>query len=142
MTIRVWYAERFDVPGVAMTVDALLNVFLINVLRVACWRIWWRDVVTRSRPVRRWAGFCRRAWTGRTGDGRCACRNYWVPLAPPPPINLLVPWRRFTASGGFLGIYGYGDGWDKTRVGLLVLVAGRAHVFRRHVVQDKLPMKW
>ena len=30
----------------------------------------------------------------------------------------------FLYSGGFLGIEGYGYGWDKTRWGLLVLAAG------------------
>ena len=47
----------------------------------------------------------------------------------------------FIYSGGFLGIDGYGYGWDKTRWGLLVLaVALLLYVFR-HVVQDKQPMR-
>ena len=47
----------------------------------------------------------------------------------------------FIYSGGFLGIAGYGYGWDKTRWGLLVLLAALALYVIRHVVQDKEPMK-
>ena len=47
----------------------------------------------------------------------------------------------FIWSGGFLGIDGYGYGWDKTRTGLLVLVAALVLYVFRHVVQDKMPMQ-
>ena len=47
----------------------------------------------------------------------------------------------FIYSGGFLGIDGYGYGWDKTRSGLLVLLVALVLYVFRHVVQDKLPMR-
>ena len=47
----------------------------------------------------------------------------------------------FIWSGGFLGIEGYGYGWDKTRTGLLVLVVALVLYVYRHVVQDKMPMQ-
>ena len=47
----------------------------------------------------------------------------------------------FIWSGGFLGIDGYGYGWDKTRSGLLVLLAALILYVWRHVVQDKIPLK-
>ena len=47
----------------------------------------------------------------------------------------------FIYSGGFLGIAGYGYGWDKTRVGLLVLLAAFILYLWRHLVQDKIPVK-
>ena len=47
----------------------------------------------------------------------------------------------FLYSGGFLGIEGYGYGWDKTRLGLLVLLAALALYVFRHVVQDKKPVR-
>ena len=47
----------------------------------------------------------------------------------------------FLYSGGFLGIEGYGYGWDKTRTGLLVLLAALILYVWRHVVQDKIPLK-
>ena len=46
----------------------------------------------------------------------------------------------FIYSGGFLGIEGYGYGWDKTRTGLLVLVIAFLLYVYRHVVQDKIPL--
>ena len=46
----------------------------------------------------------------------------------------------FIYSGGFLGIDGYGYGWDKTRTGLLVLVAAIVLWAWRRVVQDKQPL--
>jgi aminomethyltransferase len=39
-----------------------------------------------------------------------------------------------------LGITGYGYGWDKTRTGLLVLLAAFLLYVYRHVVQDKIPL--
>ena len=48
----------------------------------------------------------------------------------------------FIYSGGFLGIEGYGYGWDKTRWGLLVLLLALALYVFRHVVQDKQPIRW
>ena len=47
----------------------------------------------------------------------------------------------FIYSGGFLGIEGYGYGWDKTRTGLLVLLAAIPAYVCRHVVQDKMPLQ-
>jgi uncharacterized membrane protein len=47
----------------------------------------------------------------------------------------------FIWSGGFLGIEGYGYGWDKTRTGLLVLVVAFLLYVYRHVVQDKIPLR-
>ena len=48
----------------------------------------------------------------------------------------------FLYSGGFLGIEGYGYGWDKTRWGLLVLLAAILLYVFRHLVQDKQPIRW
>ena len=69
--------------------------------------------------------------------------NWWVPLAGfllLCNLTFLVV-GGFLYSGGFLGIEGYGYGWDKTRTGLLVLVAALVLYVWRHAVQDKLPMK-
>jgi amino acid transporter len=70
--------------------------------------------------------------------------SLWVPLGAvllTANVVFLVT-GGFIYSGGFLGIDGYGYGWDKTRWGLLVLlVAILLYVFR-HVVQDKQPIKW
>jgi len=48
----------------------------------------------------------------------------------------------FIYSGGFLGIdTQYGYGWDKTRVGLLVLLLSLALYVFRHVVQDRTKLR-
>jgi len=69
--------------------------------------------------------------------------NYWVPLgACLLTINVVfLIAGGFLYSGGFLGIAGYGYGWDKTRWGLLVLLAALVLYVIRHVVQDKEPMR-
>jgi hypothetical protein len=70
--------------------------------------------------------------------------NYWVPLAGlllTANLVFLIA-GGFIYSGGFLGIEGYGYGWDKTRWGLLVLVLAIALYVIRHVLQDKQPMHW
>jgi amino acid transporter len=66
----------------------------------------------------------------------------WVPLAGILfVINfILLIGGGFIWSGGFLGIDGYGYGWDKTRVGLLVLVAALVLWAWRRIVQDKQPL--
>jgi hypothetical protein len=58
-------------------------------------------------------------------------------------INLvLLIGGGFIWSGGFLGITGYGYGWDKTRTGLLVLLAALILWVWRHKVQDKQPIRF
>jgi amino acid transporter len=144
MTIRqLGKLNRFHVPGVAMTVDAILNVFLITyfagVLEIlavsnigyvfatcaalSAFLLLRKDRPAWPRPVR--------------------LPNWYVPLgAFLAGFNLiLLIFGGFIYSGGFLGIAGYGYGWDKTRTGLLVLVAALILYVYRHVVQDKIPMK-
>jgi amino acid transporter len=67
----------------------------------------------------------------------------WIPLAAVLfTINfILLVGGGFIWSGGFLGIEGYGYGWDKTRIGLLVLLAALVLYIYRHAVQDKIPIK-
>ena len=77
----------------------------------------------------------------------------------PRPVNLSSAWvplgavlltanlvfliaGGFIYSGGFLGIDGYGYGWDKTRWGLLVLFVAIGLWAFRHVVQDKEKIRW
>ena len=68
----------------------------------------------------------------RTGRGRCGCPTTGCRSARccSPSTSVLLIAGGFIWSGGFLGIEGYGYGWDKTRVGLLVLVC-RAGPVRR-----------
>ena len=144
MTIRQFgMLNRFRVPALAMTVDALLNLVLITYFNnpieilavsnigyvfatctaLAAFLLLRRDRPAWPRPVR--------------------LPNYWVPLgACLLTINVVfLIAGGFLYSGGFLGIAGYGYGWDKTRWGLLVLLAALVLYVIRHVVQDKEPMR-
>ncbi|HYO45287.1 MAG TPA: APC family permease [Gemmatimonadota bacterium] len=144
MTIR-WLGglNRHLVPGRAMTVDAILNIFLITafagvleILAVSnvgyvfatCTALSAFILLRRDRP--NWPRPIR-------------LPDYWVPIAGVLfLINLtFLIAGGFIWSGGFLGIEGYGYGWDKTRTGLLVLLAALLMYIWRHVVEDKIPLK-
>jgi amino acid transporter len=144
MTIRQFgMLNRYRVPALAMTVDAVLNIILISyftnpieILAVSnigyvfatCTALAAFVLLRKDRP----------AWPRPV-----RLPNYWVPLAAVLcGINFVfLVAGGFLYSGGFLGIDGYGYGWDKTRWGLLVLLVALALYVIRHVVQDKLPMK-
>jgi amino acid transporter len=144
MTTR-WLGRlnHHHVPGRAMTVDAILNILLISgfagVLEIlavsnvgyvfatctalSAFVLLRRDRPNWPRPVR--------------------LSNMWVPIAG---VLFLINFVLFIGggfiwSGGFLGIDGYGYGWDKTRTGLLVLLAALLLYIWRHVVEDKIPIK-
>jgi amino acid transporter len=144
MTIRqLGTLNRYRVPGVAMTIDAILNILLITyfagvleilavsnigyVLATCCalsgFLLLRKDRPQWPRPVH--------------------LSSIWIPIAVfclAANVIFLIA-GGFLYSGGFLGIEGYGYGWDKTRTGLLVLVAALLLYAYRHVVQDKLPMR-
>jgi amino acid transporter len=66
--------------------------------------------------------------------------NVWVPIAALLALANLafIVVGGFIYSGGFLGIdTQYGYGWDKTRVGLIVLAISLVFYVYRHVVQDR-----
>ena len=143
MTIRQFgVLNRFHVPSLAMTVDAVLNIFLIvafagvleilavsNVgyvlatcMALSAFLLLRRDRPNWPRPVR--------------------LSSVWVPIAAlllAVNVVLLIA-GAFIYSGGFLGIEGYGYGWDKTRTGLFVLLIALGLYVWRHLVQDKIPL--
>ena len=144
MTIRqLGRLNRFSVPAVAMTVDALLNIVLISFFNnpieiiavsnigyvfATCTALAAFLLLRRDRP----------AWPRPVH-----LSSLWVPLAAVllAANHVFLIGGGFIWSGGFLGIDGYGYGWDKTRWGLLVLLVALALYVYRHVVQDKLPMR-
>jgi amino acid transporter len=144
MTIRqLGKLNRHHVPALAMTIDALLNLILITrygsplqILAVSnvgyvfatCTALSAFVLLRRDRP--NWPRPVR-------------LPNWYVPLgAALEGFNfVLLIFGGFIYSGGFLGIAGYGYGWDKTRAGLLVLLAAFVLYVWRHVVQDKIPIR-
>jgi amino acid transporter len=145
MTIReLGVLNHYNVPARAMTLDAILNIFLISYFAVpleilavsnvgyvfaTCTALSAFVLLRRDRP--QWPRPIR-------------LPDFWVPLAGVLfLINFVfLVFGGFIYSGGFLGITGYGYGWDKTRTGLLVLLAALILYVWRHVVQDKIPLKW
>jgi amino acid transporter len=145
MTIKQFgRLNRFRVPALAMTVDALLNVLLISFFNNPI------EIIAVSN-----IGYV---------FATCAALSGFLLLRKdrprwPRPVNLSAAWvplcavllalnftflvvGGFLYSGGFLGIDGYGYGWDKTRWGLLVLLVAIALYVFRHLVQDKQPIRW
>src|SRR3954470_7887365 len=144
MTIKeLGVLNNHNVPARAMTLDAILNIFLISYFAVpleilavsnvgyvfaTCTALSAFVLLRRDRP--QWPRPIR-------------LPDFWVPLAGVLfTINLaFLVFGGFIYSGGFLGITGYGYGWDKTRTGLLGLVVGFLLYVYRHVVQDKIPLR-
>ena len=123
-----------------MTLDALLNMFLITYFAGVM------EIIAASNIGYVFATCSRSA-------ASCCCARTGQLAAPVPPVRAWVPICAvlcrdqprslvaggFIYSGGFLGITGYGYGWDKTRMGLLVLLAAFLLYVYRHVVQDRSP---
>src|SRR3954465_816093 len=143
MTIRqLGTLNRYHVPALAMTIDAILNLLLITrygsplqILAVSNVGYVFATFTAPSAFV-----LLRR---GRPNWPRpVRLPNWYVPLGVLlAAFNfILLVCGGFIYSGGFLGITGYGYGWDKTRVGLLVLVLAIVLWAWRRVVQDKQPL--
>ena len=143
MTIKqLGTLNRHHVPARAMTIDALLNILLITYLAGVLEILAVSNVGYVFATVTALAGFVLLRRDRPNWPRPIRLPNYWVPIAAVLAfINLVfLIAGGFIYSGGFLGIEGYGYGWDKTRTGLLVLVAAIVLWAWRRVVQDKQPL--
>ncbi|MET0510428.1 MAG: amino acid permease, partial [Thermoleophilaceae bacterium] len=130
--------NRHSVPGVAMTVDVILNLLLISyfgypldilaagnlgyilahVFALSGFLLLRRDRPNWPRPIKLSAA--------------------WVPIAGLlAAINLL-----FIVTGAFIYADKYGYGWDKTRIGIGVLAVGLLLYIWRRVVEDRQGVPW
>jgi amino acid transporter len=144
MTIRQFgHLNRFSVPGLAMTVDMLLNLLLISFFANPLEIIAVSNIGYVFATCAALSGFVLLRRDRPQWPRPVRLPDFWVPLAAVLfLINLtFLIVGGFVYSGGFLGIEGYGYGWDKTRVGLLVLLAALVLYLYRHIVQDKIPVK-
>jgi amino acid transporter len=144
MTIRQFGTlNRYSVPALAMTLDAVLNLILITAFKTPLEILAVSNVGYVFATCTALGGFLllRRDRPNWPRPVRLA--SWWVPLAAVLfAVNVvLLVGGGFIWSGGFLGIDGYGYGWDKTRTGLIVLVAALVLYVYRHVVQDKIPLR-
>jgi amino acid transporter len=143
MTIKqLGTLNRHHVPGRAMTLDALINILLITYLAGVLEILAVSNVGYVFATVTALFGFVLLRRDRPKWPRPIRLPNYWVPIAAVLAfINLVfLIAGGFIYSGGFLGIEGYGYGWDKTRTGLLVLVAAIVLWAWRRIVQDKQPL--
>jgi amino acid transporter len=144
MTIRQFgMLNRYHVPALAMTVDAVLNLFLISWLNNPIEILAVSNVGYVFATCAALSGFLLLRKDRPNWPRPVHLSAIWVPIAAfcLTVNSILLIGGGFIWSGGFLGIDGYGYGWSITRTGLLVLVAALVLYVFRHVVQDKLPMK-
>jgi amino acid transporter len=143
MTIReLGVLNKHHVPGRAMTLDAILNILLISGLAGVLEILAVSNVGYVFATTVALAGFVLLRRDRPDWPRPIRLPGYWVPLATLLAfINFVfLIAGGFIWSGGFLGIEGFGYGWDKTRIGLLVLVASLILWAWRRVVQDKQPL--
>jgi amino acid transporter len=143
MTIKqLGVLNKHHVPGRAMTLDAILNIFLITFLAGVLEILAVSNVGYVFATFVALSGFVLLRRDRPDWPRPIRLPSYWVPIAAIlAAINLVfLIAGGFIWSGGFLGIEGYGYGWDKTRLGLLVLVAAVVLWAWRRVVQDKQPL--
>jgi amino acid transporter len=145
MTIRQFgMLNRFRVPALAMTVDAVLNIILISFFNNPIEIIAVSNIGYVFATCAALSGFLLLRKDRPQWPRPVHLSSLWVPLGGlllAANVIFLV-FGGFIYSGGFLGIDGYGYGWDKTRWGLLVLLLAFALYVFRHLVQDKTPIKW
>jgi amino acid transporter len=134
MTIKeLGVLNRNHVPARAMTVDALLNVFLLTYFAGAIEIIAAGNLGYMLAHVFALTGFIMLRRDRPNWPRPIRLPAIWVPIAGAlAAVNLL-----FIVIGGFIYADEYGYGWDKTRVGLIVLAVSLLFWAFRHIVQDK-----
>jgi amino acid transporter len=141
MTIKeLGVLNRHHVPARAMTLDMVLNLFLLTYFAGAIEIIAAGNVGYMLSHVFALSGFLLLRRDRPNWPRPIRLSSIWVPIAGLLALlNLaFVVVGGFIYSGGFLGIKTqYGYGWDKTRVGLIVLAVSLVFYVYRQVVQDK-----
>ena len=134
MTIKqLGVLNRFSVPARAMTLDALLNLFLITYFASAIEILAAGNLGYILAHVFALSGFLLLRRDRPNWPRPIRLSAIWVPIAGLlATINLV-----FIIWGGFVYADEYGYGWDKTRVGLIVLGVSLLLYIFRHVVQDR-----
>jgi amino acid transporter len=122
-----------NVPARAMTLDALLNVFLLTYFASAIEILAAGNLGYILAHVFALTGFLLLRRDRPNWPRPIRLSAIWVPIAGLLATANMV----FIIFGGFVYADEYGYGWDKTRVGLIVLAVSLILYAYRHVVQDK-----
>ena len=141
MTIKqLGVLNRNSVPARAMTLDAIMNIFLLTYFASAIEILAAGNLGYILAHVFALTGFLLLRRDRPNWPRPIRLSAIWVPIAGLLAIanSVFIVVGGFIYSGGFLGIETqYGYGWDKTRIGLIVLAVSLLLYAYRHVVQDK-----
>jgi amino acid transporter len=132
--------NRYSVPGIAMTLDVLLNLWLISYFGYPLDILAAGNLGYMLAHVFALSGFLLLRKDRPNWPRPIRLATVWLPIAALlAAVNLaFIVVGGFIYSGGFLGIdTAYGYGWDKTRIGLIVLAVGLLLYVYRHVVEDR-----
>jgi amino acid transporter len=145
MTVKeLGVLNRRNVPARAMTLDAILNVFLLTYFASAIEILAAGNLGYMLAHVFALTGFLLLRRDRPNWPRPIRLSAIWLPIAGLlAAANLVfIAFGAFIYSGGFLGIdTQYGYGWDKTRVGIIVLVVSLLLYGYRHLVQDKTKLR-
>jgi amino acid transporter len=114
--------NRYNVPAIAMTLDVIINLWLISYFGYPL------DILAAGN-----LGYMLAHVFALTGFLLIRLAAVWAPIAALlAAVNLL-----FIVVGGFIDADTYGYGWDKTRIGIIVLAIGLVLYIYRKVVEDR-----
>jgi amino acid transporter len=141
MTVKqLGVLSRNRVPARAMTLDAVLNIFLLTYFASAIEILAAGNLGYILAHVFALTGFLLLRRDRPNWPRPIRLSAIWVPIAGLLALAnaTFIVVGGFIYSGGFLGIETqYGYGWDKTRIGLIVLAVSLLLYAYRHIVQDK-----
>jgi amino acid transporter len=125
--------NRYSVPAIAMTMDVILNLFLISYFGYPIDILAAGNIGYLMAHVFALSGFLLLRRDRPNWPRPIKLAAAWMPIAALlAAINLL-----FVVGGGFIWADKYGYGLDKTWIGLGVLAVGLLLFIYRRVVEDK-----
>jgi len=125
--------NRYSVPGIAMTMDVVLNLLLISYFGYPLDILAAGNLGYMLAHVFALTGFLLLRKDRPNWPRPIRLAAVWAPIAALlAAINLA-----FIVWGGFIYADEYGYGWDKTRIGLIVLAVGLLLYVYRKVVEDR-----
>ena len=130
--------NSYSVPGIAMTVDVVLNLFLISYFGYPLDILAAGNLGYMLAHVFALSGFL----LLRTDRSELAAADQAVGCVGADRGLLAAVNLLFIVTGGFIYADKYGYGWDKTWIGIGVLAVGLLLYIWRRVVEDRQGVPW